>query len=44
MSYRYPADMHSDGVYFNDELLALKKKQDLLIEKIESLKSQKTED
>jgi len=39
MSYRTPADMHSDGVYFNEQLLAIKKRKDLQEQKINQQKS-----
>lgn len=39
MSYRTPADMHADGVYFNEQLLALKKRKDLQKQKIDNKKS-----
>ncbi|WP_439151939.1 hypothetical protein [Winogradskyella sp.] len=36
MSYRTLADMHYDGVYFNEQLLAIKKKKDLQLEKLKN--------
>lgn len=36
MSYRIPADMHADGVYFNEQLLALKKQQEFQQQKLKS--------
>ncbi|WP_299335840.1 hypothetical protein [uncultured Psychroserpens sp.] len=38
MSYRTPADMHSDGVYFNEELLARKQAIDEQLQKINERK------
>lgn len=35
MTNRTPADMHGDGVYFNDYLLSLKKEKELLEKKSE---------
>ncbi|WGD33924.1 hypothetical protein [Olleya sp. YS] len=40
MSYRTPADMHSDGVYFNEELLARKKEIDEMNRKLQDSKNQ----
>ena len=39
MSYRTPADMHGDGVYFNEELLARKHEKELQNKKIGQKKS-----
>ena len=38
MSYRTPADMHSDGVYFNEDLLARKKHKELQKKKVNNTK------
>ncbi|MFD1063426.1 hypothetical protein ACFQ1Q_09235 [Winogradskyella litorisediminis] len=36
---RKPADMHDDGVHFNEELLAKKRKKELQKQKIDKKKS-----
>lgn len=38
MSYRTPADMHTDGVYFNEQLLTIKIEQERRLEKLKQLK------
>jgi hypothetical protein len=38
MSYRTPADMHADGVYFNEQLLTIKIEQERRLEKLKQLK------
>lgn len=39
MIRRTPADMHGDGVYFNEELLTKKKQKELQKEKIKKATS-----
>ncbi|SHG45447.1 hypothetical protein [Winogradskyella jejuensis] len=34
MTHRTPADMHGDGVYFNEDLLAKKRQKELQKQKI----------
>ncbi|MGB3608146.1 MAG: hypothetical protein WA775_00745 [Psychroserpens sp.] len=46
MTHREPADMHGDGVHFNEQLLAKKREKELQLKKLkekENKKQNKTE-